>query len=115
MHQNLTFPVQPDPISGMHCWHQVVTVTRAEAGDRYGDVCVDTRKSHQVYQEWLAQTRPPIEPDRTPKRADRLRRPAVVRARGQAGGRGLRAAGFPGRGPRLPPRSTWSAGSFLRS
>ncbi|MEW5989292.1 MAG: molybdopterin-dependent oxidoreductase, partial [Chloroflexota bacterium] len=27
VHQNLTFPVQPDPISGMHCWHQKVTVT----------------------------------------------------------------------------------------
>ena len=22
VHQNLTFPVQPDPVSGMHCWHQ---------------------------------------------------------------------------------------------
>jgi anaerobic selenocysteine-containing dehydrogenase len=29
VHQNLTFPVQPDPISGMHCWHQKVKVTRA--------------------------------------------------------------------------------------
>ena len=25
VHQNLTFPVQPDPWSGMHCWHQKVT------------------------------------------------------------------------------------------
>src|SRR5712664_1481343 len=24
VHQNLTFPVHPDPISGMHCWHQAV-------------------------------------------------------------------------------------------
>ncbi|HEY8175024.1 MAG TPA: molybdopterin-dependent oxidoreductase, partial [Gemmatimonadaceae bacterium] len=24
VHQNLTFAVQPDPISGMHCWHQAV-------------------------------------------------------------------------------------------
>jgi len=22
VNQNLTFPVQPDPASGMHCWHQ---------------------------------------------------------------------------------------------
>ena len=38
VHQNLTFPVQPDPMSGMHCWHQKVKVTRAEPQDRYGDV-----------------------------------------------------------------------------
>ena len=29
VHQNLTFQVNPDPISGMHCWHQRVRVTRA--------------------------------------------------------------------------------------
>ena len=58
VHQNLTFPVQPDPVSGMHCWHQRVTVTRAEAGDRYGDVCVDTKMSLEVYREWIARARP---------------------------------------------------------
>ena len=55
--QNLTFPVQPDPISGMHCWHQKVTVQRAQTGDRYGDVLVDTGRSHEVYQRWLAKAR----------------------------------------------------------
>jgi hypothetical protein len=55
--QNLTFPVQPDPISGMHCWHQRVTVQKAEPQDRYGDVFVDTRLSHEVYKRWLAKTR----------------------------------------------------------
>ncbi len=58
VHQNMTFPVQPDPISGMHCWHQKVTVTPAEPGDRYGDVYVDTAKSMAVFEEWLAKTRP---------------------------------------------------------
>ncbi len=58
VHQNFTFPVQPDPISGMHCWHQKVTVTKAEPGDRYGDVFVDTRLSMQVFEEWLARTKP---------------------------------------------------------
>ena len=58
VHQNFTFPVQPDPVSGMHCWHQKVTVTKAEAGDRYGDVYVDTNKSMAVFEEWLARTRP---------------------------------------------------------
>jgi anaerobic selenocysteine-containing dehydrogenase len=55
--QNLTFPVQPDPISGMHCWHQRVTVEKAGAKDRYGDVLVDTNLSHQVYKRWLAKAR----------------------------------------------------------
>jgi anaerobic selenocysteine-containing dehydrogenase len=58
VHQNLTFPVQPDPISGMHCWHQAVKVERARDGDLYGDVVVDTSKSMAVYREWLALARP---------------------------------------------------------
>ncbi len=58
VNQNLTFPVQPDPVSGMHCWHQRVRLTPAEAGDRYGDVFVDTNRSTEVYREWLAKTRP---------------------------------------------------------
>ncbi len=56
--QNLIFPVQPDPISGMHCWHQKVRVEKARADDRYGEVFVDTQKSHEVYKRWLALTRP---------------------------------------------------------
>lgn len=58
VHQNLTFPVHPDPISGMHCWHQAVRVRKAEAADKYGDIHVDTAKSHEVFKKWLAQTRP---------------------------------------------------------
>jgi anaerobic selenocysteine-containing dehydrogenase len=58
VNQNLTFPVQPDPVSGMHCWHQRVHVEGAEGGDRYGDVFVDTRKSRAVYEEWLRQAKP---------------------------------------------------------
>lgn len=57
VHQNLAFPVQPDPVSGMHCWHQAVRVAPAEAGDRYGDVEVDQEKAFDVYREWLAQAR----------------------------------------------------------
>ncbi len=68
VHQNLAFPVHPDPISGMHCWHQRVRVTRAQEDDRYGDVVVDTNLSHQIYREWIAKSRPAPGPDR-------LRRP----------------------------------------
>lgn len=67
VHQNLTFPVHPDPISGMHCWHQAVRVRRAEPSDAYGDISVDTHKAHDVYRRWLAATRPAREfsPDGT--------------------------------------------------
>jgi hypothetical protein len=58
VHQNLTFPVQPDPLSGMHCWLQKVRLSKAEQTDRYGDIEVDTRKSREVFEEWLAKTRP---------------------------------------------------------
>lgn len=58
VHQNMTFPVHPDPISGMHCWHQAVRVRPAEADDQPGDVFVDTAKSREVYKKWLAMTRP---------------------------------------------------------
>ncbi|MBO0746238.1 MAG: formate dehydrogenase, partial [Candidatus Dormibacteraeota bacterium] len=57
VHQNLTFPVHPDPISGMHCWHQAVRVRPALPTDRPGDIEVDTRKAHQVYRRWLELTR----------------------------------------------------------
>jgi anaerobic selenocysteine-containing dehydrogenase len=60
VHQNLTFPVQPDPISGMHCWHQAVRVKKAGPGDRYGDVSVDTAKARRAYEEWLSRARPAI-------------------------------------------------------
>jgi anaerobic selenocysteine-containing dehydrogenase len=58
VHQNLTFPVQPDFISGQHCWHQKVRVEKAGPGDCYGDVFVDTGQAHEVYKRWLHMTRP---------------------------------------------------------
>lgn len=70
VHQNLTFPVHPDPISGMHCWHQAVRVRPAQPDDRHGDISVDTTKSRAVYQEWLSLTRPAN--DQSP---GKLRRP----------------------------------------
>jgi anaerobic selenocysteine-containing dehydrogenase len=63
VHQNLTFPVQPDPVSGMHCWHQKVRVEKAAPDDRYGDVIVDTKRSHEVYRKWLERARPAPGPD----------------------------------------------------
>ncbi|MDH3308496.1 MAG: molybdopterin-dependent oxidoreductase, partial [Acidimicrobiia bacterium] len=74
VHQNLAFPPHPDPISGMHAWHQVVTITAAHADDRYGDIVVDTNKSFQVYRDWLGKTKPGPGPDGT-RRPTWLARP----------------------------------------
>lgn len=78
VHQNITFPVHPDPISGMHCWHQKVWLERPGPDDRYADVYVDTKKSFAVYKEWLAKTRPAPGPDglRRPLWLNRPVRPA---------------------------------------
>jgi anaerobic selenocysteine-containing dehydrogenase len=77
VHQNLTFPVQPDPVSGMHCWHQRVRLETAGPEDSYGDVVVDTVRSHEIYREWLSRTRPAPGPDglRRPLWFDRPLRP----------------------------------------
>jgi anaerobic selenocysteine-containing dehydrogenase len=77
VHQNVTFPVQPDPVSGMHCWHQAVKVEKAAPNDRYGDIVVDTNESHKLYKQWMERTRPAPGPDGTRRPAwfDRPLRP----------------------------------------
>jgi anaerobic selenocysteine-containing dehydrogenase len=77
VHQNITFPVQPDPVSGMHCWHQRVTVEKAGPTDSYGDIVVDTNEAHRLYKEWMTKTRPAPGPDgtRRPYWFDRPLRP----------------------------------------
>jgi anaerobic selenocysteine-containing dehydrogenase len=77
VHQNLTHCVQPDPISGAHCWLQkAVSVRKAEPGEKLGQVFVDTRRSMEVYREWHALTRSAVEhsPDGT-RRPLWLKRP----------------------------------------
>ncbi len=63
VHQNITHAVHPDPISGMHCWHQRVRIEKPQPGDQYGDIFVDTERSHEIYKEWLKMTRPAPGPD----------------------------------------------------
>jgi anaerobic selenocysteine-containing dehydrogenase len=77
VHQNLAFPVHPDPVSGMHCWHQKVVVSPARPEDRYGDVLVDPQRSMEVYREWRERARPGPGPGglRRPTWLDRPFRP----------------------------------------
>ena len=63
VHQNITHAVHPDPISGMHTWHQRVRIEKPKEGENYGDIFVDTNKSHEIFKEWLAMTRPAPGPD----------------------------------------------------
>ena len=92
VHQNLTFPVHPDPVSGQHCWHQKVRAVRPTADERYGDVFVDTDRAHEVYRRWLALTRPAPGP-------------------GGCGGRsGCHAPSSP-----TPPRTGWAVDQFRDS
>ena len=59
VNQNLAHAVHPDPISGVHCWLQkVFKITKAELGEKAGDLFVDTNKSMEIYRKWLAMTRP---------------------------------------------------------
>jgi len=92
VHQNLTFPVHPDPISGMHCWHQAVRVGPARPGDAHGDIAVDTGKAREVYRKWLELTRPAgrVSPDgtRRPRWLMRPLRPSPAAFRLPDAGRG---------------------------
>ncbi len=63
VHQNITHAVHPDPISGMHTWHQRVRIEKPKEGENYGDIMVDTDRSHEIFKEWLAMTRPAPGPD----------------------------------------------------
>ena len=70
VHQNLAFPVQTDPVSGMHCWHQKVRLVKAADEDQYGDVVVHPEKARAAHQNWLKLARPA-----GPDRNGGLRRP----------------------------------------
>ena len=52
VHQNITHAVQPDPISGAHCWLQKVWLSKPGEGEKYGDVEVDMNKSMEHYKKW---------------------------------------------------------------
>jgi hypothetical protein len=58
VHQNLAFAPHPDPVSGMHCWHQKVRLELPRPGEAYGDVYVDTNRSFEIYRQWLKLTHP---------------------------------------------------------
>jgi hypothetical protein len=50
--QNATFSANPDPISGMQCWHKKVLVEKAGEGEKIGDVKVNIDNNMKIFQAW---------------------------------------------------------------
>ncbi|MEM8886334.1 MAG: molybdopterin-dependent oxidoreductase, partial [Planctomycetota bacterium] len=76
VHQNIVHGVHPDPVSGMHCWHQTARISKAGPDEMFGDIVVDRAKARAVYEAWRAKTRPPKGDLRRPLWIPRHVRPA---------------------------------------
>jgi hypothetical protein len=75
--QNAVASVHPDPISGMHCWHQKVILTPAEAGDKIGDIYVNYENNFKIYQGWRDILTRPLDNDDKLRRPQHIKRPWV--------------------------------------
>lgn len=72
----LAMPVHPDPVTGAHCWNQVVRVRPAQNQDLPGDATADLARAQRIIELWLQRTRGAA--DNSP---DRTRRPRwLIRA-----------------------------------
>jgi hypothetical protein len=79
--QNAVHHPHPDPISGMHCWHQKVLLEKAAPGDRIGDLKVDIAVTLDTFRQWRDQlTRPAPGPGGL-RRPEHLKRPWVALTR----------------------------------
>ncbi len=63
----LAMPVHPDPVTGAHCWNQVVRVRPAQPRDVPGDATADQARAARIVELWLQRTRraEDVSPDRT--------------------------------------------------
>jgi len=71
--QNAVAAPHPDPISGMHCWHQKVILEPAQPGDKIGDIQVNYDNNFKIYQGWRDQLTRPL------NSSDKLRRPQHIK------------------------------------
>ncbi len=75
--QNAVHHPHPDPISGMHCWHQKVLLEKVGPGEKVGDLKVDIAATFETYRAWRDQlTRPAPGPGGL-RRPEHLKRPWV--------------------------------------
>jgi anaerobic selenocysteine-containing dehydrogenase len=75
--QNAVHHPHPDPISGMHCWHQKVLLEKVGAGERIGDLKVDIQATFATYQAWRDQLCRPAPGPGGMRRPEHLKRPWV--------------------------------------
>jgi anaerobic selenocysteine-containing dehydrogenase len=75
--QNAVAPCHPDPISGMHCWHQKVILEPAQAGDEIGDIHVNYDNNYKTYQAWRDELTRPLNSNDTMRRPRHIKRPWV--------------------------------------
>ncbi len=79
--QNAVHHPHPDPVSGMHCWHQKVLLEAAGANDKIGDLSVDIEATFKTYQAWRDQLARPAPGPNGLRRPEHLKRPWVPLAR----------------------------------
>ncbi len=75
--QNAAASAHPDPISGMHCWHQKVLIEKAGADDKIGDVYANYEHNLKVYQGWRDKLTRGLDENSTLRRPKLLKRPWV--------------------------------------
>lgn len=73
--QNAVAAPHPDPISGMHCWHQKVILEPAQAGDKIGDIHVNYENNFKVYQAWRDNLTRGLDENSTIRRPRHIKRP----------------------------------------
>jgi anaerobic selenocysteine-containing dehydrogenase len=76
--QNAVAPAHPDPISGMHCWHQKVILEPAQQGDKIGDIHVNYDNNFKTYQAWRDQLTRGLDDNSTIRRPRHIKRPWVA-------------------------------------
>ena len=75
--QNAVAAPHPDPISGMHCWHQKVILEAAQPGDKIGDIYVNYENNFKIYQGWRDQLTRGLDENSTKRRPQHIKRPWV--------------------------------------
>ena len=75
--QNAVAATHPDPISGMHCWHQKVILEPAGKGDKIGDIHVNYGNNFKVYQAWRDQLTRGLDENSEFRRPPHIKRPWV--------------------------------------
>ncbi|MFY9141543.1 molybdopterin-dependent oxidoreductase [Sulfuricurvum sp.] len=75
--QNAVAACHPDPVSGMHCWHQKVILEPIQAGDKIGDIYVNYENNLGVYKAWRDQLTRGLDENSTIRRPRHIKRPWV--------------------------------------